>query len=685
MLDKEYLLNRELSWLTFNARVLQEAEDDSVPLLERIRFLGIYSNNRDEFFRVRVATVKRLLRFSKKLDVLQGEEPVELMEKIQKEIIRQQSKFDNIYNILLRELAENHIRMVDEKQLNKAQGAFVNEYFDDVVRPLLFPVFLDTAPSFPYLTDKSIYLTVKLSDNSGKKKNKYALVEIPRKGVSRFLLLPSRRNCWDVMLLDDVIRFNLHKIFSVFGYDNAVSHVIKITRDAELDLDTDVSRSYVEKIFRSIKNRKKGSPVRLAYDKLIPKDMLELLVSRMKFRKTDNLIPGGRTHNFKDFINFPKVGPSNLWYRKIEPVPNPTLEKHRSSFDAISKRDLLLFFPYNNYNYILDVLREASIDPKVDTIMITLYRVAQNSIVVNALINALKNGKKVLAVVELQARFDEESNLYWAERLQDEGGQVIFGVPGLKVHSKFFLITRKENGKTVKYAHVGTGNFNESTASIYSDISLLTRDKRITEEVEKLFGFYKNNYKTGSYKHLIVAPWDMRKRYLALINKEIHNAKEGNEAFIYLKLNSIVDEELIRKLYAASKAGVKIKMLVRGICSLVPGIKGVSENIEVRSIVDKYLEHSRIMVFCNGGDMRFYLSSADIMSRNLDHRSEVAVPVFDIEAQKMLLRYMELQFADNVKSRIIEQNMRNRYFTAGSTKQVRSQLEFYKVLKSLNK
>ncbi len=593
------LLNRELSWLSFNSRVLQEAADPNVPLLERIRFLGIYSNNRDEFFRVRVATVKRLLRFSKKLDVLQGYEPAILMEEIQKEIILQQKRFDDIYVSLLKDLSKHHIRILDEKQITKAQGAYVEDYFASTVRPLLFPVFLDNTPTFPYLTDKSIYLTIRLSDSKRRKKPKYALIEIPRKGISRFLLLPSKRASWDVMLLDDVIRYNLKKIFFVFGYDTIDSYVIKITRDAELDLDNDVSRSYVEKIFRSIKNRKKGAPVRLAYDKSIPRDMLDLLVSRMKFRKLDNLIPGGRTHNFKDFISFPNVGPSHFRYRKTAPIPHEAFMKNESTFDAITQGDIMLFFPYHPYSHVLDLLREASIDPNVESIHITLYRVAQNSIVANALVNALKNGKTVTAVVELQARFDEESNMYWAEKLQDEGAQVIFGVPGLKVHSKLFMISRKESGKTVRYVHVGTGNFNESTAHVYSDLSLLTKDKRITEEVEKLFGFYKNNYKTGSYKHLLVAPWDMRKRLINLINKEIHNAKSGKPAYIILKLNSIVDEEIISRLYAASNAGVEIKMIVRGICSLASGVPNISENISAISVVDKYLEHSRILVFCN--------------------------------------------------------------------------------------
>lgn len=677
------LLNRELSWLSFNSRVLQEASDPNVPLLERIRFLGIYSNNRDEFFRVRVATVKRLLRFSKKLDVLQGYEPAILMEEIQKEIILQQKRFDDIYVSLLKDLSKHHIRILDEKQITKAQGAYVEDYFASTVRPLLFPVFLDNTPTFPYLTDKSIYLTIRLSDSKRRKKPKYALIEIPRKGISRFLLLPSKRASWDVMLLDDVIRYNLKKIFFVFGYDTIDSYVIKITRDAELDLDNDVSRSYVEKIFRSIKNRKKGAPVRLAYDKSIPRDMLDLLVSRMKFRKLDNLIPGGRTHNFKDFISFPNVGPSHFRYRKTAPIPHEAFMKNESTFDAISQGDIMLFFPYHPYSHVLDLLREASIDPNVESIHITLYRVAQNSIVANALVNALKNGKTVTAVVELQARFDEESNMYWAEKLQDEGAQVIFGVPGLKVHSKLFMISRKESGKTVRYVHVGTGNFNESTAHVYSDLSLLTKDKRITEEVEKLFGFYKNNYKTGSYKHLLVAPWDMRKRLINLINKEIHNAKSGKPAYIILKLNSIVDEEIISRLYAASNAGVEIKMIVRGICSLASGVPNISENISAISVVDKYLEHSRILVFCNDGDVKYYISSADFMSRNFDHRSEVAVPVFDRKIQNTVQSFLDLQLSDNVKARVLDVHQRNRYVKAVTKAPKRCQVDFHRVLKTL--
>lgn len=674
------LINRELSWLSFNERVLQEAADPSVPLLERLRFLGIYSNNRDEFFRVRVATVRRLTRFSKKLDILQGEEPNELLNKIQLAILRQQEKFEKIYSSLLLGMRKHHIFMVDETQLTPEQGKYVRDYFKNEVQPNLFPIILDNTPHFPYLRDKSIYLVVKLFKEKKEKQVRYALIEIPSKILPRFLLLPSRGEKKCIMLLDDVIRYNLDHIFSVFDYDSIESNVIKITRDAELDIDNDLSKSYIEKISKSLKNRKKGLPVRLAYDGAIAKDTLEMLVARMKFRKTDNMIPGGRTHNFKDFIKFPAVGAPQLRYRKIRPLEHPLLKGQTSIFPVIRERDIMLFFPYQSYRHILDLLREASIDPQVESIKITLYRLAQNSIIANSLINALKNGKQVTVVVELQARFDEEANIYWANQLQDEGATVIYGVPGLKVHSKLFMITRKEQSQAVNYVHIGTGNFNEQTAEVYSDISLLTADTRITEEVVKLFNFYSNNYKIGHYKHLIVAPWDMRKKYIALINKEISSAREGKEAWIWIKLNSLVDEEMISKLYQASQEGVKIKMIIRGVCSLVPGIKGLSENIDVISIVDKYLEHSRVFIFCNEGEEKYYLASADLMSRNLDHRSEVAFPVYDPKLQKDIRDFMMVQFRDNTKARLINASQDNQYRKSAAKAKHRSQLEFYRLL-----
>jgi len=674
------LINRELSWLSFNERVLQEAADPNVPLLERLRFLGIYSNNRDEFFRVRVATVRRLTRFNKKLEILQGEDPTELLEKIQKAILQHQLKFEKIYDGILQKLKQQHIFIVNETQLNPEQGRFVRSYFKSIVQPHLFPVILDNNPQFPYLKDKSIYLVIKLQKNGKEKKIKYALVEIPTKVISRFLTLPSGKDKKFIMLLDDVIRYNLDEIFSIFDYDQIESYVVKITRDAELDMDNDLSKSLLEKISKSIKNRKKGLPVRLAYDGKIPRDLIEMLITRMKFRKLDNLIPGGRTHNFKDFIKFPDAGSPNLRYRKLIQLEHPLLKGHSTLFPVIKERDVMLFFPYHSYHYILNLLREASIDPRVEHIKITLYRVANNSIIANALVNALKNGKSVTVVVELQARFDEESNIYWANQLQEEGATVIFGVPGLKVHSKLFLITRKEAGKYVHYAHIGTGNFNEETAQVYSDISILTADERITEEVVKLFNFYANNYKAETFKNLVVAPWDMRKRYIHLINKEIANAREGKEAYIWLKLNSLVDEEMISKLYQASQEGVKIKMIIRGICSLVPGVKGLSENIDVISIVDKFLEHSRVFVFCNKGEEKYFLASADWMSRNLDHRSEVAVPVYDPRLQKELREFMMTQFRDNCKARVINQKQDNQYKKSTARIKHRAQEEFYRIL-----
>lgn len=670
------LINRELSWLSFNERVLQEAEDPGVPILERLRFLGIYSNNRDEFFRVRVATVRRLASINKKLDVLQGEIPEQLMMKIQQTIIRQQRKFDAIYNTLLKELQKHKIFILTEKQLNQEQAKFVRSYFDAEVRPVIFPIIIENTRQFPYLRDKSIYLVVRMFNKAGDGKEKHALIDVPTGRLSRFLILPSDPGKRCIILLEDVIRYNLDTIFAIFEYKRFESYIIKLTRDAELDLDNDLSRSIMEKVAGSLKKRKKGLPVRLAYDETIPPNLISMLANRMKFGKKDNLIPGGRTHNFKDFINFPDIGTPALKYSREEPAFHPAFTGHEGAFPVIRQKDILLFFPYQSYRHVLNLIQEASIDPKVESIRITLYRMATNSIIVNALINAVKNGKAVTVVVELQARFDEEANIQWANQLQEEGANVIFGVPGLKVHSKLLLITRKEGGKQVRYAHVGTGNFNEDTSRIYSDISLLTADLRITDEVHKLFVFYGNNFKPGTYKHLLVAPWFMRKKYLGLVNQEIKNAREGKKAYIIAKMNSLVDAEMIGRLYEASKAGVKIKLIVRGICCLVPGQKGLSENIEIVSIVDKFLEHSRIFIFANGGKEKVYLASADWMSRNLDNRSEVAVPVYDPALRQQIREFVLLQLSDNRKSRRITAKQENGYIKQPGKPEYRFQTQY---------
>ena len=679
-INKEWLINRDLSWLSFNARVLQEAQDSSVPLMERIRFLGIYSNNRDEFYRVRVATIKRMIPFGKKAKEIIGADPIKLLEKIQEIVHQQQHIFDQLYSDILVELRKEGICIVDETKLDKIQQHFVKEYFDHRVLPFLIPIMLDSAPKFPYLKDRMLYLAVKIVSRKRSKKTRYSLIEIPTDSLPRFIVLPSSNENKYVILLEDIIRYSLKNIFSIFEHDEIDSYTVKLTRDAELDIDTDISKSFMEKISRSVKQRIKGEPVRLVYDGKIPNSLLAYILQKIKLKETEYLMAGGRYHNFKDFISFPRIGRKELYYKNPPQLEHPRLSGQKSMLNAIRQKDILLAYPYNTFNHIIDILREAAIDPNVSSIYITLYRVSNHSNIINVLVNAVRNGKRVVAVVELQARFDEEINIFYANKLQEEGVEVIFGVQGLKVHSKLFLITRKASDKVVQYAHIGTGNFNENTAKTYCDHSLLTADKSITQEVEKLFGFYSNNYKTGNYKHLIVSPFNTRKKFRTLITKEIRNAQEGKSAWMILKMNSFVDNEMIEKLYEASNAGVKIQIIVRGICSLVPGIKGKSENINVISIVDRYLEHSRIYVFCNDDDNKFFLSSGDWMYRNLDHRSEVTVPVYDKDLKAELKHYLSIQLNDNVKARLLNDPEEENKYVETKGKRTRSQEEIFKWL-----
>jgi len=679
--EKNAYINRDLSWLSFNARVLQEAGDPNVPLLERLRFLGIFSNNRDEFFRVRVATIRRMLGFGKKGKQILGTDPEKLLEKIQKIVVGQQQKFEELYPEILKELRKERVFIVDEKNLNAKQAEFVKEYFKEHVAPFLIPIMVESAPKFPYLKDRMIYLAVRIIKEGKEKKKMYSLIEVPTDVLSRFLVLPSAEGTTSIILLEDIIRFNLKQVFSLFEYESIEAYTVKITRDSELDIDSDISKSWIEKISKSVKMRRKGQPVRLVYDESIPKDFLDYILRKIKLKDEAYLLPGGRYHNFRDFISFPKIGRKDYYYKSRPAIDHPSFAGQKSLLAAIRKQDILLAYPYQNFSAITDIMREAAIDPHVQSIKITLYRAAVNSSIINALVNAVRNGKQVTAVVELQARFDEEINIYYANKLQEEGVEVIFGVPGLKVHSKLFLITRIENKRAVSYAHIGTGNFNENTAKVYCDHSLLTADKLITREVERLFGFYRNNYKTGQYKHLIVSPFNTRKRFSSYIDKEIKNALAGKEAWMILKMNSLVDDEMIEKLYEASRVGVKIKLIVRGVCSLIPGIEGKSENIEAISIVDRYLEHSRIFVFCHGGQNKYYLSSGDWMYRNLDHRSEVAVPIYDKRLQDQLMNYLNIQLQDTVKARYLNiPGTDNQYVSAVGRKKLRAQDEIHRWL-----
>ncbi len=642
---------KEISWMDFNGRVLEEAADPAVPLLERLKFLGIYSNNLDEFFRVRVATLNRLAATPKKKAIsLIGRDPKRILERVQRQVMEQRDRFDAIYRKLLKELAVQGIYIRNERELTPAQAQFVTEYFNQVVRPKLFPIMLGRTGNFPELRDKSVYLAVTLSRARSKQPPDHALIEVPTDLLSRFILLPQfgKRTC--IIMLDDVIRYNLNLIFAPFGYTRCAAYMVKLTRDAELDIDDDILESYVRKIRKSLRQRKEGRPVRLVCDSKIPPEFLKLLSKRIELRRGDPLITGGRYHNFKDFMKFPSVGKPSLRYTNSEPIPHRTLVSHRSALDAIESRDIMLHFPYQSFDYIIDLLREASIDPYVTSIKITLYRTAANSSVVNALMNAVKNGKTVVAMVELQARFEEEANIRWATELQEAGARVLFGVPDLKVHAKLCLITRKNGRGLSRYAVVGTGNFNEDTSRVYTDHFLLTADPKITSQAADVFEFLEKNYKVSPFRHLIVSPFNSRRRWTQLIQREVDNAASGKEAWILLKLNHLTDLPMIKLLYKASQAGVKIRLIIRGMFTLEPGVPGLSENIEAVRLVDKYLEHSRVMFFANGGAEKCFISSADWMPRNLDRRVEVACPILDEGLKQELREILEIQWRDNVKS-----------------------------------
>lgn len=676
------ILNREISWLHFNGRVLQEAADPRNPLLERLKFLGIFSNNRDEFFRVRVATINRMAtmgynRTDYKIN------PKKVLQEINEIVISQERDFMSIYQTIVSELTGQNIHIISENELTEEQGDFVRKYFHEKVRVYLFPIIIGSVAALSSLRDKSIYLAVTLGRKDKPKKEDVALIELPTKAVSRFLVLPSSGEKKFIILLDDVVRYCLSEIFFIFGWDTFNAYTIKITRDAEIDLDTDVSKSFVEIMTESLKQRKRGTPVRFVYDKAIPETSLRIILKKLGISKEDTTRGGGRYHNFKDFMSFPNLGATQLEYPPNVPLQHRDLPANKSILASIRQKDIMLHFPYQSFQYIIDLLREVSIDPMVRSIKMTIYRAAKNSSVINALINAARNGKAVTVFMELQARFDEEANIQWTERLQEEGVRVIQGIPGFKVHSKLILIRRKENSKSFLYANIGTGNFNEDTAQVYADDSLLTANPVITSDVENAFLQMEANYKPLKYKALVVAPFHMRNYFMNLLSNEIANARRGIDAWAIIKLNNLVDEMIVQKLYSASNAGVKIRLIIRGICVLKPGIPGVSENIEVISIVDKYLEHSRILVFCNKDNPKYFITSADWMIRNFDNRIEVACPVYDKSIQQELMKILEIQLDDNVKARIFTEGKTNIYKTSGE-EQVRSQTSIYHFLKEKN-
>jgi polyphosphate kinase len=679
---KQKLINRELSWLSFNHRVLQETVDQSVPLVERIRFLGIFSNNLDEFFKVRVATIKRMIDIQHGSQRVEGIKPEKLMLIIQKKVLSLQNIFETAFHKILGELEKHNIFIINEKELNPEQKIFLKKYFKEKVMPVISPIMLHNIDQFPYMKDKSIYLAIKLSSSKKKTQDEYALIEIPTDVLPRFIELPSENEKKFIILLEDIIRFSLEDVFSIFEFDTFNAWTIKMTRDAELDVDNDLTQSFLEKISKGVLGRRTGQPVRFVFDNSISKDLLDFIIDKLSLEAENNLIPGGRYHNFKDFMNFPNIGGKYLEYSYMPPIGHPAVKNAKSILSVMRERDFMLHVPYHDFNIFISMLQEAAIDPNVQEISITLYRVARNSKVINALMNACRNGKRVNVVIELQARFDEEANIYWSRKLEEVGANIFFGIPSLKVHAKLVSITRKENKKLVLYSCISTGNFHEGNAKVYSDLILFTSDKRITLEVKKVFEFFEQTFRNQSYTHLIASPLYMRRRIIKAIDTEIKNAKAGKKAYITLKINNVVDKDIIEKLYDANNAGVKMKLNVRGVCSLVPGVPGMSENIEAISIIDRFLEHSRIMIFCNGGNELFYISSADWMSRNLDRRVEIACPIYDKEIQKEIRDLIDIQWKDNAKARIIDIEQDNNYVETERKEKMRSQFTLYEYYKN---
>ena len=677
MIESNSYVNRELSWLQFNARVLQEAADKSVPLIERLRFIGIFSNNLDEFFKVRYATVKRIVEAGKVAKTkLGGIKAEDLLHQITNIVIKHQANSLLILNEIHKELEQKNIFVINEKELTKTQKEFVKDHYNQKISPALVSIILQKNVELPVLKDKVAYLAVKMKMRLYNQVI-YALIEIP-KSLDRFIVLPKEDGNDYIIMIDDVIRYCLDDIFQLFDYTKISAHMIKITRDGELDFDTDLSKSFLAKISESVKDRRIGEPVRFVYDQNIDNDTINFLLKKMKISTRNSLIPGGRYHNRRDYMGFPSLGRKDLLYSKIKPLEVKGLSLNKSIFESIKNEDFLINPPFHTFSYIVKFLREAALDLRVKSIKITVYRLANISHIASSLINAAKNGKKVDVCIELQARFDEEANIRYANIMQDAGINVMFGVHGLKVHSKICVVERQEikGEKPFRYGFVSTGNFNESTAKIYTDFTILTANQKILKEVSRVFSFFEETYKIYSYKHLITSPQFTKPKFHKLIDNEIENAKTGKPAYIKMRFNSLSSYDMIDKLYEASRAGVKIQLIIRGICCLVPGIKGMSENIEVISIIDKFLEHTRLYMFCNDNNPQVYISSADLMTRNIINRVEVSCPVYSEKVKQELLDIFEISWQDNIKSRVINESQDNSYKRNNKDK-VRSQFKLY--------
>jgi len=684
MTSEKIYIEKELSWLSFNERVLQEAADKTVPLIERVRFLGIFSSNLDEFYKVRFSDVKRRILIGQERG--EKEDSKQLLTEMQTKALKLIQEFDDLYSELLLELARRRIFLVNETQLSETQEKWVQKFFNREVKPHLTPILLtDDIDLLHFLKDEYAYLSVELINGDS---IKYAFFEIPTDHLPRFVRVPEAKGKGrkTLIFLDNIIRFCLDDLFKgFFEYHEINCYSVKMTRDAEYDLSHEIEFSLLEQMSEGIEQRLTAMPVRFVYQHDMPQKMLSFLCEKLKISDYDSLIAGGRYHNFNDFISFPNVGPNYLENKPLPPFPSASFDHYLNYFDAIKAKDILLHYPYHTFDHIVELVRQASFDPKVLNIKINVYRVAKDSKLLNSLIEAVHNGKNVMVVVELQARFDEEANITWSKVLVDAGVKVIFGAPGLKIHSKLLLISRREEGEIVRYAHIGTGNFHEKTAKIYTDFTLLTTNPAITEEVRGVFGYIQNPYRPVTFNTLIVSPRNTRRRIYKLIDNEIENANNGLHAEITIKVNNLVDKGMVDRLYKASCAGVKIRAIIRGMCSLVPGVKGISENISVISIIDRFLEHPRVFMFHNNGQQNIYISSADLMTRNIEGRIEVAAPILDPSLKKKIIDIFDIQFQDTVKARKVDQKMSNQYVARGNRRKIRSQVAIYDYLKQSEK
>lgn len=674
-------INREISWLYFNDRVLQEANDKKNPLLERFKFLGIFSNNRDEFYRVRIATLNKMRNHKKISDAVKIE-LTHTISCVQEKMLVQDEQYGKAYESLLKEAEQENIFLIDEKHLNTQQEEFIVDYFKENIRKHLFPLMLGDSLKYKNFEDKSVYLAVEMLKSAISDKTRFALIEIPTFKLPRLVVLPSNGEKKLLIFLEDIVRFNLKSLFNNLGYDFFQSYLIKITRESELDIDNDVLKSFIEKIRESVKNRQKAPHIRFVYDKNISPRLLKIVLKTLGIKSHDNLKAGGRYHNLKDLMYFPIHDPK-LSFNRLEKINHPDFTANISKFEVIKKKDVLFHFPYHSFFDVIDFVWEAAIDPKVRAIKMTFYRVSRHSSMMKALINAARNGKQVTVFMELQARFDEADNVYWAEKLQNEGVRIIPTIPGFKVHSKLILIRRKEKGKTEYYSNISTGNYHEATAKVYSDTSLLTKNSEIGKDINSIFSLLENNFVKPRFSQLKVSPFTIRSFFNDAIDKEIENSKKGLKAWVYVKANNLVDKSIIDKLYTAADTGVKIYLIIRGICVLREIKPHV--NICAFGVVDRYLEHSRIFVFSNDDDPKYYISSADMMPRNLEHRIEVVCPILSQDHKNEIQDILDIQMLDNVKARELQPGHINDYKITEDKNKHQSQLEIYNYLKEKSK